>query len=184
MPPPADRPPLLGICATGSNSGKTTLLAGLIPALLQAGCRVSVIKHAHRHFDIDHPGKDTYRIRQAGAVQTLIGSRQRWALMTELPEAAEEPDLATLAAQLDPRSADLILVEGFRHEAIPKIEVFRPAMQQPLLANSDPTIIAIASDEIFEHRLPVLDLNNHAAIAQYILGWLALQPQPDATTAP
>ncbi len=182
MPRSTDRPPLLGICAASSNTGKTTLLIGLIPALLRAGCRVSVIKHAHHRFDIDHPGKDTYRIREAGAVQTLIGSRQRWALMTELDGTAEEPDLATLATQLDPTAADLVLVEGFRHERIPKLEVFRPSMQQPLLADNDPDIIAVASDEAFQHRLPVLPLNDHDSIARFLLGWLTLQHRlPSAT---
>lgn len=163
--------PLLGICAWGSDTGKTTLLTGLIPALAAQGRRVSVIKHAHHAFDIDHPGKDTYRIRAAGAVQTLIGSRQRWALMTELSHIdpdRQEPDLAELLAQLDPDIADIVLVEGFKQAPIPKIEVYRPSLGRPLLADSDPGIIAIASDGTVDTHLPVLNLNDPAEIASFI----------------
>lgn len=164
--------PLLGICAWGSDTGKTTLLTGLIPALALQGYRASVIKHAHHAFDIDHPGKDTYRIRAAGAVQTLIGSRQRWALMTELSHVApdrQEPDLAELLAQLDPGLADIVLVEGFKQAPIPKIEVYRPDLGRPLLADDDPYIIAIASDAHVDTLLPVLNLNEPAQIASFII---------------
>ncbi|MES2553671.1 MAG: molybdopterin-guanine dinucleotide biosynthesis protein B, partial [Pseudomonadota bacterium] len=111
--------PILGVCAYGSGMGKTTLLLKLIPELISRGLRISVVKHAHHRFDIDHPGKDSYRLREAGAAQMMIGSSRRWALMTELAEipatAQVEPELADLLAQMDTKLADLILVEGFRH---------------------------------------------------------------------
>lgn len=173
--------PVLGCCAWGSGVGKTTLLTRLIPELAARGLRVSVVKHAHHAFDIDQPGKDSYRIREAGAVQTLIGSRSRWALMTELARIAperEEPDLAELLTQLDSRAADLVLVEGFRQEAIPKLEVYRPALGHPLLADHDPYVIAVASDGGAATRLPVLDLNKPQAIADFVLAWLGQLRQP------
>lgn len=176
--------PLLGICASSSGMGKTTLLTGLIPALSALGHKVSVIKHAHHTFDIDHPGKDTYRIRAAGAAQTLIGSRQRWALMTELSQAnnaRQEPDLAELLAQLDPAMADIVLVEGFKHEPIPKIEVYRPVLDRPLLAAHDRSIIAVAADSAVDTLLPVLDLNDPAAIARFVTDWLDRQPSTELT---
>lgn len=164
--------PLLGICASGSGIGKTTLLTRLVPALAALGCKVSVIKHAHHSFDIDHPGKDTYRIREAGAVQTLIGSRQRWALMTELSHIdpdRKEPDLAELLSQLDHSLVDMVLVEGFKHEPIPRIEVFRPSLNRDLLADHDPYIIAIATDEPFASARPLLDLNDPGMVARFVV---------------
>jgi len=177
------RPPVLGFCAWGSGAGKTTLLTALIPLLIARGLRVSVIKHAHHRFDIDHPGKDSYRLREAGAAQTLIGSRQRWALMTELPPRApdaEEPDLEHLLSRLDPTLADIVLVEGFRQAAIPKIEVHRPALGTPLLAAQDAQIIAVAVDAPVDTRLPLLDLNAPEAVAAFVLAWLDSQrPTPE-----
>ncbi len=170
--------PLLGFCAWGSGIGKTTLLTGLIPVLVQHGLRISVIKHAHHSFDIDHPGKDSYRLRESGAIQMLLGSRHRWALMTELSRirpARREPDLAELLPHVDASLVDLILVEGFKHEPIPKIEVVRPSLKKPLLADSDRQVIAIAADGPVTTSLPVLDLNDPDAIASFVLGWLAHQ---------
>lgn len=171
--------PLLGFCAWGSGIGKTTLLTSLIPVLTLHGLRISVIKHAHHAFDIDHPGKDSYRIRESGAVQTLLGSRRRWALMTELshirPER-READLAELLTHMDTSLADIILVEGFKQEAIPKIEVYRPSLANPLLAATDPYVIAVASDGAAPTSLPVLDLNDPIAIAEFVLQWLKNQP--------
>ena len=164
--------PVLGICAAGSNAGKTTLITQLIPNLAARNIRVSVIKHAHHKFDIDHPGKDSYNIREAGAVQTLISSSKRWALMTEMtrtPEYADEANLDELLAQLNPNYADLILVEGFKSAAIPKIEVFRGDLNLPLLAQSDANIIAVGTDSPLEISVPILDLNNIAAIADFII---------------
>ncbi|MFM9912605.1 MAG: molybdopterin-guanine dinucleotide biosynthesis protein B [Methylophilaceae bacterium] len=164
--------PLLGFCAYGSGIGKTTLLTNLIPELVVAGLRVSVIKHAHHTFDIDQPGKDSYRLRKAGAVQMLLGSKKRWALMTELPSSPEEPTLDELLSHVDGSLVDLIVVEGFKNAAIPKIEVYRPSLNKPLLAQTDVHIIAIASDGAVSSHLPVLDLNNPQAIAQFVLQWL------------
>jgi molybdopterin-guanine dinucleotide biosynthesis protein B len=169
---------VLGICASGSGIGKTTLLTQLVPALAARGLKVSFIKHAHHAFDIDHPGKDTYRIRESGAVQTLIGSRHRWALMTELSHTdpdRQEPDLAELLPHIDTSIVDLILVEGFKQEPIPKIEVYRPSVGAPLLAASDPTIVAVASDGNVNTLLPVLDLNNADDIAMFVATWLQQQ---------
>jgi len=171
--------PLLGFCAYGSGSGKTTLLTSLIPELIKLGLRISVIKHAHHKFDIDHPGKDSYRLREAGAVQMMVGSSARWALMTELSRtghAEQEPSLQQLLAQMDHTLADLIVVEGFRNEAISKIEVYRAETNTPLLANEDDTIIAVATDSKLDCSQPQLDLNDISAIAQFIMQWLKTEP--------
>lgn len=165
---------MLGFCAYGSGCGKTTLLTRLIPLLRERGLRISIIKHAHHRFDIDHPGKDSYRLREAGAVQTLLGSSKRWALMTELPEE-REPRLEELAAQLDPALADLVLVEGFKQDPVPKIEVHRPSLGHPLLANDDSHIIAVATDIPVTTTLPVLDLNNVGEVADFVLQWHRIQ---------
>ncbi len=173
--------PLLGFCAWGSGIGKTTLLTGLIPVLVANGVRVSVIKHAHHSFDIDHPGKDSYRLRESGAVQMLLGSAKRWALMTERARTGEddrEPRLEELLGHMDDTLVDLILVEGFKQEPIPKIEVVRPSLNTPLLAAQDPHVIAIATDGQVTTLLPVLDLNDSQAIAAFVLDWLAKQHQP------
>ena len=165
--------PVLGICAYGSGAGKTTLLTTLIPLLKEMGIRVSVIKHAHHKFDIDHPGKDSYKIREAGAVQTLVSSNKRWALMTELPASKDEnqlPELEVLLTELDPTMADLVMVEGYREADIPKIEVFRSSLNYPLLEGT--ATIAIASDTRMNSDLPVLDINQPILIAQFIMHWL------------
>lgn len=170
--------PLLGFCAWGSGMGKTTLLTNLIPVLTDRGIRVSVIKHAHHKFDIDHPGKDSYRLRESGAVQTLLGSSKRWALMTERSrtgQADQEIHLEELLAQLDTTLADIILVEGFKQEAIPKIEVHRPSLGMPLLAASDSQIIAIATDDNVPSPLPQLNLNDIQAIADFVIAWVEHQ---------
>lgn len=167
--------PVLGFCAHSSGIGKTTLLTQLIPALIAQGLRISVIKHAHHNFDIDHEGKDSFRLREAGAVQMMIGSSQRWALMTELsrtPHAENEPNLAHLLAQMDASLTDLVLAEGFKHEAIPKIEVHRAALAKPLLAKDDAHIIAIATDTPLSINKPQINLNNIDEIAVFIKKWL------------
>lgn len=166
--------PILGICAAGSNSGKTTLISKLIPELAKCNVRVSVIKHAHHKFDIDHPGKDSYEIREAGAVQTLIASSKRWALMTEMqrtPSPPDEANLQELIVTLNPDYADLILVEGFKHADIPKIEVHRPSLNLPLLCTHDSSIIAVASDAPLSVALNIeqLDLNYSQQITNFIL---------------
>lgn len=175
--------PVLGICATASNVGKTTLVTQLIPVLAQRNIRVSVIKHAHHQFDIDYPGKDSFNIREAGAIQTLIASSKRWALMTEMhrtPDTSDEADLHSLIAELNPHYADLILVEGFKQAAIPKIEVFRPSLALPLLATEDSHIIAIASDGPVVASIPVLDLNATNTIADFVQ-YTFLSNQPNKT---
>ncbi len=166
---------VIGICAYGSGAGKTTLLVRLLPALQAQGLRVSVIKHAHHKFDIDHPGKDSYKIREAGAVQTLVASSKRWALMTESADEHANnalPELDYLLAQLDTSMADLVLVEGYREADIPKIEIFRHALGYPLLASGDSHIIAIACDNPVDCHQPQLDLNQPEQIASFILSWL------------
>ncbi len=169
--------PILGFCAHSSGIGKTTLLTQLIPALIAQGLRISVIKHAHHSFDIDQAGKDSHRLREAGAVQMMIGSKERWALMTELsrtPHAEDEPSLSLLLSQMDTSLSDLVLAEGFKHEAIPKIEVHRAEMGTPLLADEDVNIIAVATDELVNTTKPQIDLNDIPAVATFIRQWLKL----------
>ena len=164
--------PILGIVASGSNAGKTTLITQLIPELNKHNIRVSVIKHAHHHFDIDHKGKDSYQIRESGAVQTLIASGNRWALMTEMsrtPDYKDEADLNAMLQQLHLKYADLILVEGFKQADIPKIEVYRTAVNLALLASTDHNIIAVATDVQLDLNIPTLDLSDIPAIAHFIL---------------
>lgn len=168
------RLPIIGICAAGSNTGKTTLINKLIIELRERNIRVSVIKHAHHHFDIDHPGKDSYEIREAGAVQTLVASSKRWALITEMqrtPHPQHEADLESMIALINPDYADLILVEGFKNAAIPKIEVHRPILDMTLTSTDDSHFIAVASDAplTIQTQLPVLNLNNIKQIADFIL---------------
>ncbi len=160
--------PMLGICAF-SGTGKTTLLVNLLPRLQDRGLRVAVVKHAHHSFDIDHEGKDTYQIRKAGASQVLISSKERWALMVE--EASEDHDnLARLIEHLDHSALDLILVEGFKMAAIPKLELHRPSLGKPQLHLQDDGIIAVATDEPeqIQTTLPILGLNDYEAICDFI----------------
>ncbi|MEJ2479038.1 MAG: molybdopterin-guanine dinucleotide biosynthesis protein B [Acidihalobacter sp.] len=159
--------PVLGFAAW-SGTGKTTLLSRVLPILRQSGLRCALLKHAHHSFDIDHPGKDSYELRKAGADQVLIASRWRWALMVE-SETEQDPPLDEMLGRLNPTQADIVLVEGFKHERMPKIELHRPALGRPLLYPDDPDIIAIASDEPLETPLPRLDLNDAAAIAAFIV---------------
>ena len=163
--------PVLGFCGF-SGAGKTTLLTKLIPALKDQGIRASVIKHAHHAFDIDQPSKDSYKLRQAGSAQMLIASSQRWAMVTETPTMKREPDLKYLLTQIDSDLADIVLVEGFKHEAIPKIEVYRVALNQPLLAAGDPNIIAIASDTVLAIKQQQIDLNDIDAVVDFVQHWL------------
>jgi len=161
--------PILGFVAY-SGTGKTSLLLKIIPLLKAKGLRIGMIKHTHhKKFDIDHPGKDSYRLRQAGADHMLVASRKRWALMVEMDEKLEEPDLEQLLAHLDQDKLDLILIEGFKHERFPKIEVHRPSLNHPLF-RPDPSIIAIASDAppIEPTDLPVLDMNQPEQIVAFI----------------
>jgi molybdenum cofactor guanylyltransferase/molybdopterin-guanine dinucleotide biosynthesis protein MobB len=173
LPPVLSPIPLIGFAAF-SGTGKTTLLRQLIPALKTKGIRVAVIKHAHHNFDIDIPGKDSYQIRQAGAQQVLVSSSRLMALM-EVPSVAKiEASLSTLIPRLDCSKLDLILVEGFKHEAISKIELHRSSLEKPLLYPIDQNIIAIASDLPLdlERDIEQLDINNIATIADYLLHFI------------
>jgi molybdopterin-guanine dinucleotide biosynthesis protein B len=150
-----------------SGSGKTTLLTKLIPELIGRGVKVSTIKHAHHEFDIDKPGKDSWLHRQAGASEVMVASARRFALMHELRDAPE-PSLDELVARMAP--VDLLLVEGFKAHPHPKLEVHRPSVGKPFLYPEDPHIVAIACDTALAAPLPVLDLADAAAIADFILG--------------
>ncbi len=149
-----------------SGSGKTTLVEQVIRLLEARGLAVSLIKHAHHEFDVDFPGKDSYRHRHAGCREVLITSANRWAVMHEL-RGRDELTLNEALAQLSP--CDLVLVEGFKREPIPKIEIFRAEIGKSLLFPNDPHIIAVASDAAVETDLPKLDLNDPAGVAGFIL---------------
>jgi len=156
---------VIGI-AGWSGAGKTTLLTRVIPRLTSRGLRVSTIKHAHHAFDIDQPGKDSHTHRTAGATEVLISSANRFALMHEL---RGEPELA-LGALLEKLSpVDLVLVEGFKREAHPKLEVHRASVGKPLLASDDPHIVAVASDGPVMTRVPVVSLDDIDAIAELLI---------------
>jgi len=153
-----------------SNTGKTTLIEKLVPLFTAQGLRVAAIKHAHHGFDMDRPGKDSYRYRQAGAHQVLIATADRWALLTETPRPAT---LADLVAQLAP--CDLVIVEGFRSEGtFPRIEVRRRGNTEPPLFPHDSNVIAVAADHPVETSLPVLNLNDAAKIATFVANHLQL----------
>jgi molybdopterin-guanine dinucleotide biosynthesis adapter protein len=162
-----------------SNTGKTTLIEKLIPLFRERRLRVSAIKHAHHGFDMDRPGKDSWRYREAGAGQVLISTSRRWALLAETPEAPAA--LEDLLARLDP--VDLVIVEGFRSEgAIPRIEVRRATNTEPPLFSTDPNVIAIAADHVIEPAqrqrggtvVPLLDLNDATKIAAFVCDHLRL----------
>ncbi|QSX33581.1 bifunctional molybdopterin-guanine dinucleotide biosynthesis adaptor protein MobB/molybdopterin molybdotransferase MoeA [Shewanella avicenniae] len=162
--------PVLGFCAY-SGTGKTTLLKQLIPTLNQRGLRLAVLKHAHHNFDVDIPGKDSYEMRKAGARQMLVASHVRWALMTE--DAVDgDPDLIHLLQQLEQDKIDLVLVEGFKKLALPKIELHREAVGKPLIFDQDPNVLAIAccADTQLPSDISIaqLDINNVAQIADYV----------------
>jgi molybdopterin-guanine dinucleotide biosynthesis adapter protein len=155
------------------DSGKTTLVVKLIPEIMSRGCSVSSMKHTHHNFDIDKPGKDSFEHRKAGATEVMVGSAKRWALIHELAEQ-EEPTMDELVALMTP--VDLLLVEGFKRDQHAKIEVHRAATKKPLICENDPTVIAVASDEPLPSLdIPVLDINNVAAVADFILAHCELE---------
>ncbi len=162
--------PIVGFAAF-SGSGKTTLVSGVIPVLRGHGLRIGVIKHAHHSFSIDTPGKDSYELRNAGAEQVLIASKQRMAWVCEV-EKEREPTLRELL-RIYPvwQLPDLLIVEGFKHEQFTKIEVHRSAVKRPLLASTDANIIAVATDspDSLDVDVKTLDLDNHHEIADFIL---------------
>ena len=150
-----------------SGSGKTTLLARVIPRIVARGLKVSTLKHAHHAFDVDQPGKDSHTHRMAGATEVLVGSANRWALVHELRGDAE-PALAALIARLSP--VDLVLIEGYKREPHPKLEVYRAAVGKPLLHPDDPAIVAVASDEpLPAARVPVIDLDDIERVADTLI---------------
>lgn len=166
------RPPILPAMrmiglAGWSGAGKTTLLVKVIPVLVARGLRVSTLKHAHHSFDIDRPGKDSYEHRMAGASEVLIGSAGRWALMHELRDEPE-PALPELLKRLSP--VDLVIVEGYKRDSHPKLEVHRAEVGKPLLHPDDPAIVAVASDSPLPSvRVPVVDLNDIDAVVDILL---------------
>ncbi|MCB1915720.1 MAG: molybdopterin-guanine dinucleotide biosynthesis protein B [Rhodocyclaceae bacterium] len=164
---------ILGI-AGYSGSGKTTLIEALIPLLSLHGLVVSVIKRAHHGFDVDKPGKDSWRHRQAGAQEVMLASPERWVLMRELRRDPEE-NLDNLLSRLSP--CDLVLVEGFKAAPIPKIEVWRPANGKPALHPEIPSVVAVATDGDCAAALPILDLNDTEAVARFIVDALPGLPQ-------
>ncbi|HHP5764711.1 TPA: bifunctional molybdopterin-guanine dinucleotide biosynthesis adaptor protein MobB/molybdopterin molybdotransferase MoeA [Vibrio parahaemolyticus] len=162
--------PILGFAAY-SGTGKTTLLEALLPKLTEAGLRIGMLKHAHHNFDVDKPGKDSYRLRKAGASQMLIASRNRFALMTETPEA--EAEFEYLLTRFDEDKLDVVLVEGCKNIAFPKIELHREEVGKPWLYPHDENIIAIASDSAeLDSELPQMNINDLDAIAQFVLQYV------------
>ncbi|MDM8166229.1 molybdopterin-guanine dinucleotide biosynthesis protein B [Roseovarius sp.] len=148
------------------NAGKTGLMERLVSEITGRGISVSTVKHAHHTFDVDHPGKDSHRHRVAGAREVLLASRKRIALMHELRDEAE-PTLEVLLQRLGP--VDLVLVEGYKRDAHPKVEAHRAVTGNPLIATDDPTVRAVASDTLLELDRPVFDLDDTGAIADFIL---------------
>lgn len=155
-----------------SGSGKTTLIEKVIPCLVLEGYRVSLIKHAHHEFDVDQPGKDSWRHRHAGATEVMVSSSNRWALMHELRGDAE-PSLEEQLQHFAP--CDVVIVEGWKHHAMPKIEVHRKLAGKPLLFPEDVNVVAIATDEPLATKLPQFDLEDADSVAQFIITHLGLR---------
>ena len=162
-----------------SGSGKTTLIERLIPALVERGLRVSLVKHAHHEFDVDQPGKDSWRHRNAGCTEVLVSSSARYALIHEL-RGAPELTLGHALARLSP--CDIALVEGYKAASIPKLEVWREQVDKPLLHPGDPHIVGIATDaaeRFAAGRLPAFGLADIAAIATFVIDRAAVDPSSD-----
>jgi molybdopterin-guanine dinucleotide biosynthesis protein MobB len=160
--------PVLGVAAW-SGTGKTTLLVRVLPLLRARGLRVGLVKYTHHAVDVDTPGKDSYELRVAGASPVLLASPLRQAMMTETPGGAE-PALADLVRRFRPEEVDLVLVEGFKHEAFPKLELYRAAVGRPPMYPDDPDVLAVVTDGTLEPpaRVPVLDLNRPEDVAGFI----------------
>lgn len=161
--------PLLAITAW-SGTGKTTLLQKVIPLLKSRDVRVGLIKHTHHNMEIDTPGKDSYVLRKAGADQVIVASSQRWALMCET--TTEKTDLHYLVDRMETSLLDLVLVEGFKNEAVPKIALYRSSINGSVKDLLDEQVIAVASDQPISLHLPVLDINEPELIADFIINWL------------
>ncbi len=157
--------------AAYSGSAKTTLIENLLPLLVARGLKISVIKHAHHAFDVDRPGQNSYSHRQAGASEVLVSSGARWALMHESRNESE-PERPALLERLTP--CDLVLVEGFKKQAMPKIEIHRPAAGTPLLFPGDPHIVALATDARIPTGLPTFGLEDYTGIAGFMMKHLGL----------
>ena len=156
-----------------SGSGKTTLAVNLLKELRKNKFTVSTIKHTHHKFDLDKPGKDSYSHREAGASEVMIASSTRWALLHELANKSE-PDVKDLIRRMSP--VDLILIEGFKSYLHPKLEIYRPSLNKPLLASHDSSIVAIASDGQLQNPIvPVFDLNDPVIITQFIIKYMRLE---------
>jgi molybdopterin-guanine dinucleotide biosynthesis adapter protein len=155
-----------------SGSGKTTLIERVIPCLVMEGYKVSLIKHAHHEFDVDQRGKDSWRHREAGATEVLVSSSNRWALMHEL-RGATEPTLEEQLKHLSP--CDVVIVEGWKHHNMPKIEVHRKLADRPLLFANDKNVVAVATDEPLATALPQFDLDDAEGVAQFIITHLGLR---------
>ena len=154
-----------------SGSGKTTLIEQILPRLAARGLRVSILKHAHHSFDVDQPGKDSYRLRRAGGAEVMVSSERRWVLMHEL-RGAPEPTLDELIGRMSP--CDLLLVEGWKRYPQPKMEVYREANGKPPLHPEDDRIVAIAADRAFRTGLPQFGLGDFDAVTEYILQYNGL----------
>jgi len=156
-----------------SGSGKTSLLVQVLPLITARGFRVSTMKHAHHRFDVDKPGKDSFRHREAGASEVLVVTSSRWVLMHESREEPE-PSIECLIERMTP--VDLLLIEGFKTHHHPKLEIHRESEGKPLLCHDDPEIVAVASDgQLPDLKIPRLDLNDHSAIAEFILDYSGLK---------
>lgn len=171
--------PLLGFVAC-SGTGKTTLLTRLIPQLKARGLRCAAIKHSHHDVAIDIPGKDSHRLREAGAAQVILASPHRTFWIRE-GDGHTEPGLSELLKHIDVTAVDLVLVEGFRHESLPKIEVYRGGRGQPMLCIGDDTIIAVAADSAPGDPLtiPLLPLDNPELVAEFVVDWVVRSRIPD-----
>jgi len=159
-----------------SGTGKTTLLSNLVPNLIGRGLSVSTMKHTHHDFDMDQPSKDSYRHREAGAREVLVTSQKRWALLHELRNEPES-EMESLIAKMAP--VDILLIEGFKAHDYPKIEVHRPSRRKDLLCLTDDSVVALATDDMADARtkgvkLPLIDLNDVKAMAEYIVSYLGL----------
>jgi len=159
-----------------SGAGKTTLVAKLIPSITARGLKVSTLKHAHHAFDVDQPGKDSYMHRMAGATEVLVSSQNRFALMHEL-RGAPELTLADLLARLSP--VDLVIIEGYKRDPHPKLEVFRASVGKPLIHPDDPYVVAIASDVVLpQMRVPRVSIDDTDAVIDILLKHAAPLPRP------